>query len=62
MHTGQFDPQLLARELGEFDSGDIMDLGIGDAVIRVGAARDAFNSKFPLYEPEESSSSASGTH
>ena len=48
MHLGQIDAQAMQRELGEFSAEDLLDLGIGEAIVRVGSARDAFNVTIPL--------------
>ena len=50
MHMGQIDAALLQRKLGKFSAEDLMNLGIGEAVIRMGSAKDTFNAKIPLAE------------
>ena len=54
MHLGQIDAQLMQRELGDFTAEHLLDLGIGEAIVRVGSARDAFNVKIPLAPKRES--------
>jgi hypothetical protein len=44
----QIDAQLLRRELSRFTSDDLLNLGIGQAIVRMGSARDTFNMKVPL--------------
>jgi hypothetical protein len=54
LHLGQIDAQLLQRELGDFTSEDLLDLGIGEAIVRMGSAREAFNIEVPLKSDQES--------
>jgi hypothetical protein len=39
--------QLLQRELGEFTGEDLLDLEVGQALVRMGPARNAFNLSIP---------------
>lgn len=54
MHLGQIDAQIMQRELGDFTAEDLLDLGIGEAIVRVGSAKDSFNVKIPLAPERES--------
>ena len=47
MHLGQIGAQLIQRELGDFTAEDLLDLGIGEAIVRIGSAQDSFNVKIP---------------
>jgi hypothetical protein len=58
MHMGQIDAVLLQRELGKFSAEDLMNLGIGQAVIRMGSAKDTFNATVPLAEVRVSNRTA----
>ena len=58
MHMGQIDAVLLQRELGKFSAEDLMNLGIGEAVIRMGSAKDTFNAEIPLAEVRVSNRAA----
>ena len=58
MHVGQIDAQILQRELGDFTAEDLLDLGIGEAIVRVGSARDAFSVRVPLAEQRASNRQA----
>ena len=54
MHLGQLDAQPMQREFGDFTAEDMMDLEIGEAVVRMGPARDAFKIRTPLVLPRKS--------
>jgi hypothetical protein len=54
LHLGQADAQPLAKELGGFTPEDLLSLNVGEAVVRMGSAREAFNVKVPLMEPGDS--------
>jgi hypothetical protein len=54
LYLGQIDAQPLARELGEFTVEDLLNLEVGEAVVRMGSAQDAFNVKVPLALEQES--------
>jgi hypothetical protein len=47
LHLGQTDAQILQRELGQFTAEDLLDLGIGKAIVRMGSARGLLMSQFP---------------
>jgi len=53
-HLGQIDAQFMQRELGDFSAEDLLNLGIGEAIVRMGSARDTFNVRIPLARPPES--------
>src|SRR5918992_3587281 len=54
MNMGQIDAQLLQRELGRFTAEDLLNLGIAQAIVRMGSARDTFNVRIPLAQHRES--------
>jgi DNA helicase HerA-like ATPase len=54
LNMGQADAQLLQRELGRFTAEDLLNLGIGHAIVRMGPARDTFNVRIPLAGKRES--------
>lgn len=47
-NVGVSDAASLAKELGSFDAEDILNLGVGEALVRMGRSRDAFNLRVPL--------------
>ncbi|MFQ5801387.1 MAG: type IV secretion system DNA-binding domain-containing protein [Candidatus Methylomirabilales bacterium] len=57
--TGLIDSQVLQRELGQFSDQDILNLGVGEAIVRMGRAEEAFNIKTPFL-PQPTMSSAQG--
>ena len=54
MNMGPDDAQILQRQLGEFDAADLLNLDIGEAIVRMGRARDSFNLKIPLVKESRS--------
>ena len=54
LHLGQIDAQPMQREFGDFSAEDLMDLVIGEAIVRMGSAREAFNVGIPLLQPQVS--------
>jgi hypothetical protein len=54
LNMGQADAQLLLRELGRFAAEDLLNLGIGHAIVRMGPARGTFNVRIPRAEKRQS--------
>ncbi len=51
LRCGPIDARGLQRELGEFTEEDILNLETGQAVVRMGLARDTFNVQIPIPKP-----------
>jgi hypothetical protein len=62
LHLGQTDAQVMQRELGQFSTEDLLDLGIGEAIVRMGSAHEAFNVTVPLMGEQLSYRDAIVTH
>ena len=43
LRCGVFDAHVLQKELGRFTADDLMDLDVGEAIVRMGRAGDSFN-------------------
>jgi len=55
LRTGTVDARMLQQELGEFGIQDLLDLGVGQALVRMGSASGAFNVTIPeVRAPQDS--------
>jgi hypothetical protein len=45
--------QVLQKEMGQFTAEDILNLKVGEAIVRIGTAQDSFNLEIPLLDKPE---------
>jgi hypothetical protein len=50
LRVGIDDSQVLQKELGQYLAEDLLNLQVGEAIVRMGAAKDSFNLQIPLLE------------
>lgn len=50
LRVGIDDSQVLQKELGQFIAEDLLNLKVGEAIVRMGTAKDSFNLQIPLLE------------
>lgn len=52
LRVGIDDSQVLMKELGQYTAEDILNLQVGEAIVRMGAAKDSFNLQIPLLKKQ----------
>jgi DNA-binding MarR family transcriptional regulator len=50
LKVGIDDAQVLQKELGQFNADDLLNLNVGESIVRMGAAKDSFNLQIPLLQ------------
>jgi len=50
LRVGIDDAQVLQKELGQFTAEDLLNLNVGQAIVRMGTAKDSFNLTIPLLQ------------
>jgi len=50
LRVGIDDAGVIQRELGQFDADDILNLKVGEAIVRMGTSKDSFNLQIPYLQ------------